>query len=289
VGKIELVTQTAETLRCLNDDFSRSTWQDETKRYDARRRSLRRRRSGNGGALVTDRSNMPRRIMRRLGEPDRLGSALGALAVLCLLSGYARADDRYFVVVFASQGDINLPRFSHTFATFIKASGQGPRPETYSLETHTISWSPASMVVRAVRFIPEPGVNLDLPASLRWAQTLGAHISRWGPFEIRKELYDMARAHIARLEAGAFEYKTLDLGVRPRIASNCIHAVCDIDQEDGLLNTGVWYGEKASCLVVQHFRRWMINPDLTHTWIYDRLGLKGLPIEQRTCAAQSGR
>ena len=77
--------------------------------------------------------------------------------------------------------------------------------------------------------------------------------------------------------------------MRPYVASNCIHAVCDIDAQEGLLNTGVKYGERASCLVVDHFRRWMINPNQTHQWIYDRLGLAGLPIEARTSTVPTGK
>ncbi len=212
---------------------------------------------------------------------SRATAAVVALA-LALLPGAARAGELYFAVVFASQGELDLPRYAHTFATFIKATGEGPNADRYAVEAHTISWSPASGDVRIARFWPERGTNLDLASTLRWARSLDARVSRWGPFQVRKELYDRALVQIARLESGALGYKALDVGQRPRYASNCIHAVSDVDTDGGLLDTGPHYGEEASYLVAYHFRRWTIDPCRVHEWVYDRLGLRGLPIQPRT-------
>jgi hypothetical protein len=208
-----------------------------------------------------------------------------ALAVLLALPGGAQAGELYFVIVFATQGDfLPLPRYAHTFATFVKATGEGPWPDRYAVEAHTISWCPASGDVRVARLGPERGVNLDLSATLRWARSLGAGASRWGPFQVRKELYDRARAQIARLESGAVWYKTIDGGPAPHQVSNCIHAVSDIDADGGPLDTGLAFGDEASYLVARHLARWMIDPCRTHEWVYDRLGLRGLPIRAHTWA-----
>jgi hypothetical protein len=198
-----------------------------------------------------------------------------------LLPTAARAEDFYYVVVFGSQRAPNWPRYSHTFATFVKATGAGPSPAAYRLESHTISWSPRTLDVRAARLLPEAGVNLDLHTTLRWAQSLGADVYQWGPFRIRKELYDRALAQIARLGSGAVQYKVIDAGYRPHRASNCIHAVSDLDADRGLLETGALHGEAASQRVALHLRRWMVEPSQVHAWVGARLGLGAYPITQR--------
>src|SRR5438270_12145280 len=93
------------------------------------------------------------------------GAALALLA-LSLLPGAARAEDFYYVVLFAHEGAPNLPRYSHTFATFVRATGRGPCPDHYAVEAQTISWAPASGDIRVLRVGPERGTNLDLPATL---------------------------------------------------------------------------------------------------------------------------
>src|SRR5262249_44545731 len=70
-------------------------------------------------------------------------------------------------------------------------------------------------------------------------------------------------------------------------ASNCIHAVSDIDSDGGFLHVGKIWGEAASARVVEHLRRWMIEPEKTHPWIANRLGLENYvrsqqPQEPRT-------
>jgi hypothetical protein len=232
--------------------------------------------------MVTMGQDRGRRILRERGKAGRAAAVLAVAAALALLSGTAGAEEHHYVIVFAAQGDPVLPRYSHTFATFVRAVGPGPNPACWAVEAHSISWGPASGEIRAVRFFSERGANLDLTATLRWARTLGARVCRWGPFQIRKELYDRARAQIARLETGLVEYKVVDGGLRPRLASNCVHAVSDIDTDDGLLSTGLEYGEEASYLVACHFRRWMIEPERVHEWVCERIGLCGAPIEIRT-------
>jgi hypothetical protein len=223
--------------------------------------------------------------MLRIGAPGKPGKnyrAAVAVLLLALLPGAARSGEFYYVIFFASEGEVGLPRFAHTFATFVKANGSGPTADGYDVEAHTISWSPVSKEIRIARFFSEQGVNLDLYESLRWAGSLGVIVYRWGPFQIRKELYDRAVAQVARLKGGSVGYKTFDLGVRPASACNCVHALSDIDQDNGLLETGLHYGAEASYLVAHSLRRWMIEPEVTHEWVYDRLGLRDQPITPRT-------
>lgn len=188
-------------------------------------------------------------------------------------SGTVRAEDAYYLIVFANQRETNLPRYSHTFATFLKVttSDQGNPPV---VEPQTISWLPESMQVQA-RLLPERGKNLSLPASLKLAKELDARVTAWGPFRIKKELHDSALRRIRQLESGAVAYKMVDVATRPAAASNCIHAVSDLDVTPELLATGTARGESASALVIQHFRPWLIRPEVTHNWLLDELGLNG--------------
>jgi hypothetical protein len=180
------------------------------------------------------------------------------------------ADDSYYMLVFAMQDDANQPKHAHAFATFVKATGQGAKAK---IEGHTISWMPDSLDIVVLRRLPEPGRNLSLPATLRLAKSFGSKVTLWGPYQIKKELYTRALAQEERLNKRAIMFKTVDRRFRLKSASNCIHAVADIDTDNGILNVGTSYGNAASQIVVQHLSRWIIEPKKTHEWVAKRLSL----------------
>jgi len=184
----------------------------------------------------------------------------------------ARADESYFIIVFGQQSGGNAPESSHTFATFVKATGAGPNKTKYVIDSHTISWMPRSLDVKLLKR-PEEGVNLTLKDTLRHANDLKADVSMWGSFLIKKELYNRALKQETRLIKGDIDYKALDLRFRPDTAMNCIHAVCDIDTDKGLLATGTAHGNDASHMVLTHLSRWIIDSNKTHEWIGQRLEL----------------
>jgi hypothetical protein len=196
-------------------------------------------------------------------------------------AGAGEARESYFMLIFAQEGESHEPTESHTFATFVKATGNGSEKTNYKLENHTISWLPASLDIRLVRFFPEKGTNLDLKSSLGWARSRNARISMWGPYQIKKELYQRAVRQVERLNRGAIAYKAIDRRFRPDQASNCFHAVSDIDTDNGLLNTGIAHGDEASVMVLRHLERWIIRPEEVHSWIADRLGLDAAIVRRR--------
>jgi hypothetical protein len=108
----------------------------------------------------------------------------------------------------------------------------------------------------------------------------------WGPYQIRPAFYHKALVQKARLESGVIQYKVWDAGFRPTLALSCIHGVCDIDQERGLLWTWLRCGESASRQVAAFFLPWMIDPEQTHAWVGDRLGLSEYPIINRELPAR---
>jgi hypothetical protein len=189
----------------------------------------------------------------------------------------APTTDSYYMAIFASQRDPNQPRFAHTFATFVKVSSQD-RSSKEPLHAVTLSWMPATMNVVLLTRQPEPGRNLDLATSLAAAQRVGARVAMWGPYRIKKELYDRAVQQESRLKRGDVMYKAIDREFRPRVAVNCIHAISDLDSENGLLDTGTVHGDEAAQLVLDHLKRWIITPERTYPALRDRLGLRDAPI-----------
>jgi len=112
----------------------------------------------------------------------------------------------FYMMIFSAQRAWNRPKYTHTFATFVKARSAATdetrterglalnpcSPRGSPLETHTISWLAANKKVCSFRLWPEQGFNFDLAASLEWALSVQSRISMWGPFEIKSALYAQA-------------------------------------------------------------------------------------------------
>jgi hypothetical protein len=173
---------------------------------------------------------------------------------------------RYYMCVFSYDGVPPSPEHAHTFATFIKCAHG-------ATEAHTISWLPRSDIVKIRRSFCEPGVNHDLHDTLRRAKGSAAHIYEWGPYQIQPELFARALRQIDKLNSGRLQYKALDGYEHPNTASNCIHAVSDIDMDHGSLTVDCAYGKAAGAKVVEHLAGWIIQPRRQHAWIDKRLGL----------------
>ncbi len=114
------------------------------------------------------------------GTAIRGGVRLSVLAALALLAGppsTTRAGEAYYVMVFGSESHPKQLRYTHTWATFIKATGECSDPNAYALEYNTISWLPATLEVKVLRPWPEPGVNLNLYQTLRAVHANGESVT----------------------------------------------------------------------------------------------------------------
>ena len=179
--------------------------------------------------------------------------------------------ETFFVVIYGAREDGGHPESSHCFATFAhfaEAAGADP-----AVELHHINWfSPKGHEtglpygrVSADGHPPEPerGENRTTREALLLARKRGMKVTRWGPYQIEEALYDRALRHIDLLEGRVpgrrVLYKQLDGGYREDriVALNCIHAISDIDRDEGPLRTGVAYGEKAARRVALHFHPWI--------------------------------
>jgi hypothetical protein len=150
------------------------------------------------------------------------------LFLLTCLNSKASAGESYYVMIFGSQSHPKQWKFTHTWAIFVRAVGEGSDSSQYHVEYHTISWLPATLKVRVLAAHPETGVNLDLYNTLQFAQANRERITMWGPFVVSKLLYDRAAAQVARLQGGTVRYRAID-GNQDLTIDDCIHAVADID------------------------------------------------------------
>lgn len=205
---------------------------------------------------------------------NKLIIAAAAALGLCATSSALRADERYYMILFAAQSEPKTVRLSHTSAAFIKATGTGTATVDYKIETQSISWMPKDLAIQPVRTTPVPGVNLSLADSLQWAKSAGISMTMWGPFRIRKELYDLAVKQAERLSKTTDGHIIIDGKYRGNGGSNCIHALSDLDTTQALLNTGTAFGVEGTEMVLNHFRSYIVPNKEPTDWLVERLKLK---------------
>jgi hypothetical protein len=75
------------------------------------------------------------------------------------------------------------------------------------------------------------------------------------------------------------QYLCVDGRLRGKGASNCIHAVSDLDPSQPLLNTGVSCGIEASKMVLSHFDPFILPARKSNRWLTDRQGLRPDVVE----------
>lgn len=192
------------------------------------------------------------------------------LTLVCFLgpAATARPIDRYYLIVFAYEGNPNLARESHTFATFVHDGPAG-------LEKLTISWLPDYR--QPIRPLPVVrGHNYTLEETLEIAGRRH-RIYYWGPFESTASLYEAARRRAERLRPGIYQYKMIDFHAHVHNAINCIRAVSEVT---GHLETGTNWGRPASLQVLQHFRPYLLDYPNVHENVSTRIRLREL-IEGR--------
>jgi hypothetical protein len=205
------------------------------------------------------------------------------LAVLCLCGNARRAaaGDAYYVMIFGSESEPKQLRLTHTFATFIRATGEGSDPANYALTAHTISWLPRALDVRVRRLRPEPGVNLDLESTLRLVMRDGESVTMWGPYLISPLIYNRSIEVFNKLNSGSELYRAYDGPLNDEI-SNCIHAVADVDPRYRRTRYPLnRVGKPASAYIAKKLlqRTSFDQAALDHGWLVPRLGLQRYPIE----------
>ena len=188
----------------------------------------------------------------------------------------ANTQDRYFIVPFAYQDKWNNPKFSHTFISVIRVLADGKQPSRTSgfrrgrfknrdFEAFTISWLPHDFDTNphlcvfdgvGSRVVPKwnkcpisVGRSFKLEETLKLAVDDKNAVGMWGPYEIKKEAFDLGVKRKRLLDGGTIGYKADDrLSRKDRVAINCFHAIAGLEElypNGGFLGTG--------------FRMWGIN------------------------------
>ncbi len=201
------------------------------------------------------------------------------ISLFLTIPAHVHADERYFVIIYGATHRPNMAQLSHTFATFIKASGSGENLAAWALESQTISWLPQSLEVRLAA-LPEPGRNFGLHETMRWALASADQVDLWGPYEIQKVLYDRALVQIGVLDSGQVKYKAVDSGFRSSRVSNCIHAVTTVASGYRTRIVSPAWGQAASYYVSLRLYPWYINPCRTYPEFLPVLGMDGYPLRR---------
>lgn len=198
----------------------------------------------------------------------------------------APPNERYYIMVFGSQQAVRVPRFTHTWVTLVKVTRN--RDCVDSIEAQTISWMPASLVIRPYSLTTEPGINLGLHETIAEVQKHHECVSLWGPYETWSGLWKRFVIQKEFLETGALAYQCSDSfgeAARQANACNCFHAVTDMDPlYDRRQYPLFFFGNAASRNIVRQIceRPVLVHPRQTHDWLIGALGLDQYSIARRS-------
>ena len=195
--------------------------------------------------------------------------------------------ERYYLLLFGSESVPKRAVLTHTWGTVVRVPPPAADGTPPAVEAHTISWMPRTLVIRPFRLSVEPGVNLDLPATMDLVTGQQQRVTLFGPYEVRPSLYRRALVQKAYLEAGSIGYQGFDLigeAGRRGNGSNCIHALTDTDPKLGRAgyltagNGGYSTGFIRDRLVK---REAILVPATTHDWLLPALALDPATLRRR--------
>ena len=209
------------------------------------------------------------------------GILLFGLLASWLAGASARADEFHYVMIFGSQSKPKRLKYTHTWATLIKATGEGPDAANYALDVYTISWLPATLDVKVWSPRPEPGVNLDLDQTIRAMLANDESITMWGPFRVRPVLWERAQVIRGIIERNEASYRAISNSSN-MLVSDCIHAIAAVDPDFGRNHYPlIRIGKPASRYIARQVmtRSQYDQTAEDHSWLIPRLGLCRRPIE----------
>jgi hypothetical protein len=194
-------------------------------------------------------------------------------------------NERYYVMLFGSQRITRQPRYVHSWATVVKVTGD-PQGGQGTVEAHTISWMPATLVIHPWRFRVEEGGNLELNFTIEEMLRHHEYIVMWGPYELWHGTYQRFMTQKAFMESGQVGYQCIDdIGEAARTGTgcDCIHAISDMDPMFSRDRYPLsYFGVPATRNIVRQImtRPVIIDAPRTHDWLICQLGLDHYPIRR---------
>jgi hypothetical protein len=204
--------------------------------------------------------------------------------ILTAATSRATAAEFYYVMVFGSQSQPKQLRYTHTWATFVKATGEGTDPNAYAIEYNTISWLPKTLDVKVFRPWAEPGVNLDLYQTLQTVYANRESVTMWGPFIVHAQVYEKSLEVQRIIATGAPQYRAISTQF-DLLVSDCIHAVAAVDPDFGRGHYPlIRIGKPASRYIARQIvtrtaARGVAQERFDNSWLIPRLSLNRYPIE----------
>jgi hypothetical protein len=220
-----------------------------------------------------------------MGAIRRAWAGVVAAIVLSAATSTAGAAERYYVLIFGSQSHPKQLRYTHTWATFVRAVGEGDDPNGWAVYQHTISWLPRTLEVHVWNPFPEPGINLDLYQSFGAVLAHDEHVIMWGPFVLTPDLYERSLRVHQILQSGAVQYRAIST-TYDLLISDCIHAVAAVDLLFGRDHYPlIRIGHSASryiareIMVRSYENRGIDQAAYDNSWLIPRLGLDRYPVK----------
>ncbi len=211
-----------------------------------------------------------------------------AVAILLrLATGSASAQgpggDRYYLTIFGAQSVPYRVPFTHTWAAFTRTAAT-PTGEVV-VESHAISWMPATLKIRPYALRTEPGVNLTLAESFGFVASFGGRASVWGPFDIDADHFERLKARKERLESGEVRYRAIGAFTRTGPVSNCgqsFSRASPVVGEKYLQPTPAAGENGTSRLAARYLRAGVLTDGgTTHPWLLSIIGADAYPVTPR--------
>jgi hypothetical protein len=194
-------------------------------------------------------------------------------------------NERYYLILFGSERVTRLPRYTHSWATMVKVTGD-PQAGQGTVEPHTISWLPATLKLRPWRFRVEEGTNLELHHTIQEMLRNRERIVMWGPYEVWHGNHVRFMTQKAFMESGQVGYQCIDAvgeAARTGRGCDCIHSLSDMDPMFSRERYPLTYfGVPATENIVRQVltRPVVIDAPRTHDWLIPHLGLDCYPIRR---------
>ena len=214
--------------------------------------------------------------------------------ILARLGEGKNRHDRYFIIPFAYENRSNDPEFSHSFMTVVHVLPDDKQPrltagltkreyKNREFEAFNISWLPHDFLTNpnlcvfegvSARISPEKntcpisiGRNFPLNETIKLAVDVKNAVGMWGPYEIKKEGFDLGVRRMRLLDTGTIRYRADDRLTRnDRTAINCFHAIAGLDQpfpNGGIFGTGFkMWGINGTARVLIEYKRTAGKKDL---------------------------